>query len=58
MKASIFSIIYVLLGGLLLMFGTPIVATLGLGGVLASVIIGVLYFGSAILIWNKFGIKE
>lgn len=58
MKASTFSIIYVIVGGLLLMFGTPFVATLGMGGIIASILICLLWFIGSIIVWNKFGKKD
>ena len=54
MNAGLFAIIFVLLGGALLMFGTPVIASLGVGGIIASIIIGVVYLIAGIFVWEKF----
>ena len=58
MKAGFFAIAFVLLGGAALMFGTPFIASLGVGGIIGSIIIGIVYLALGIFLWEKFGDKS
>ena len=58
MKAWLFAVLYVLIGASLLMFGTRYVAALGVGGIIASIIIGISWLGFGIFAWEKWGRKD
>jgi len=58
MNVGLFVILYVLIGGSLLIFGTPFVASFGIGGIIASIVIGIAWLVFGIFAWEKWGNKE